>query len=263
MPRIRSASHPRGRRFVALASILAALLVSGCDSIRKVIGGAEPAEFFDAATVQLLEAARDGDVDGARRLIDEGVDVNGRGNDHDPLRRGLSPLHYAVEFEGPRTITTLLAVGADPLLSRESGYNAMTYALLRDRPRSVSTLLTHDPTLADAHDRIGGNALHTAVRFGRDSSVQMLIDAGADLDSPQPLTGWTPLFTAAGVQNIDHCLVLIRAGADGGHRDRRGSTFLPSLYRPKDSLRTGEFLRARGELERELRTRGFPVETGR
>ncbi|ROZ87358.1 ankyrin repeat domain-containing protein [Gordonia sp. OPL2] len=252
-----------GGRLIALASIVIALAVSGCDSVRKVIGGADAAEYFDSRTVALIEAARAGDADRARDLIADGVDVDARGNDHDPRRTALSPLQLAVEFESPRTVTTLLEVGADARLTRGSSYNAMTYALLRDRPASVDALLAFDPTLADAEDRLGGNALHTAVRHGRDDSVRKLIDAGADLDSVQPLSGQTPLFTAAGVQNVDHCLLLIRAGADGGHRDNRGATFLRGLYLAQDSIRTGEFLRKRTSLEAALRLRGFPVETGR
>jgi uncharacterized protein len=253
----------RGRRLIALMSILIALFLSGCDSVRKMIGGADAAEYFDSRTVALIEAARAGDTDRARGLLADGVDVDAPGNDHDPRRKALSPLQFAVEFESPRTVTTLLEVGADARLTRGSSYNAMTYALLRDRPKSVQALLAFDPTLANAEDRLGGNALHTAVRHGRDGGVRMLIDAGADLDSVQPLSGQTPLFTAAAVQNIDHCLLLIRAGADGGHRDDRGATFSGGLYLANDSVRTPEFLRKRNSLEAELRRRGFPVETGR
>ncbi|GAC70467.1 ankyrin repeat domain-containing protein [Gordonia soli] len=255
--------HRRSIRSIAVSLLtvgMVAVGLAGC-APGSPLGGPDPADYFDAGTVRVLQAARDGDVERIRQLIREGQDPNTPANDHDARRSGITPLQWAVEFGRPRTVETLLRGGADPLVG-SGGYNAASYALLRDKTDSLRALIDVDPSLADAPGRGGGVILHVAVLHYRADAVEMLIDADADLDAEDP-GGRTPIFTAASVQNVAACLVLIRAGADGGHRDHRGDTFLSSLYLAKDSVRTREFLGDRDDLEDELRSRGFPVETGR
>lgn len=253
-------------RIVALFAVLASLMASGCHAVADVLRArTDPADYFSASTVELLEAARKGDEPRVRSLIADGADVNERGDNPelDPRRVGITPLKWAVEFARPITVSTLLRSGADAHLADAGGYNAVAYALLRDRYESLRALIETDPALVEAADRIGGNVVHTAVRHRRDDGLRLLIENGANVNSVQPGNGRTPLFTAADVFNIEHCLVLLRAGADGGHRDRAGATFLPALYTVDDSVRSGSFLRTRAAIEDELRKRGFPIETER
>lgn len=251
------------RRLLVAALSAMLTITTGCSVLGDAFGPADPGEFFDAETVEILDAAADGDVGKVRALMAAGADIEALANDHDPRRAGITPLQWLVEFGSPRTISTLIDAGADPWLQTSGGYNAASYAVLRDKPKSLRALLDADPTLINAPDRSNyGTVLHTATLHDRTESIDLLLERGADLDATTS-GGQTPIFTAAGMQNVALCLRYIRAGADGGHRDDRGETFLRSLYRADDDLRTGEFLRNRNRLERELRDRGFPVETGR
>ncbi len=239
---------------------VAGLLLTGCLPIQR----ADAAEYFDdPATVELLEAADRGDADRIAELRAEGADIEEPANDHDPRRANIPPLWYAAEFMGPEAVTALLDAGADPARRGNDGYNAVGYSILRDKPGSVQAILDWDPALADAPDRLGANALYTAAHLGRADSAELLLDAGADIDSRTTTGGHTPLFAASMTQNVDMCLWLVRNGADAGIRDATGHTFLSPLFDADDATRSRDFLAAREELVRELRERGFPVETGR
>ncbi|MCG7635099.1 ankyrin repeat domain-containing protein [Gordonia McavH-238-E] len=255
------------RRLVGLfAAAMSACMVAGCGWIADVVSTrVDAADYFTAPTVRLLDAARRDDQPQIDSLIAAGADLDELGGDPDidPRRVDITPLQWAVEFGPPTAVGALLRAGADPHLPGAGRYNAVAYSVLLDRFDAFRTIIGFDEGLVEASDRIGGNVVHTAVRHRRGDALRLLIDRGADLDSVQPLAGRTPLFTAADVLNIDHCLVLLRAGADGAHRDQRGSTFLPSLYTADDSIRTSSYLRTRGAIESEMRARDFPVETGR
>lgn len=247
-------------RIVVPLVALISVVLGGCGAVADVLAArSDPADFFTTPTAHLLDAARGGDEAQVRSLIAGGADINevsDRGR-----RVGITPVQWAVEFDRPTTVTTLLRVSADPHRVGTGGYNAVAYALMRDRPQALAAMLAADPSLVDASDRLGGTVMHTAVRHRRDDGLALLLEYGGNVDSIQPLAGRTPLFTAAGVLNIDHCLVLLRAGADGGHRDQTGRTFLPALYRGDDSIRSASFLRTRTQIETEMRTRGYPLDT--
>ncbi|WP_238421280.1 ankyrin repeat domain-containing protein [Gordonia sp. 'Campus'] len=255
------------RRLVALcATAMSACMLAGCGWIADVVSQrVDAADYFSPPTVRLLDAARRDDQAQIRSLAaaDADLDEQGGDPDTDPRRENITPLQWAVEFERPTAVAALLRAGADPHRPGAGRYNAVAYSVLLDRFPAFRTFIEFDAGLVEASDRIGGNVVHTAVRHRRGDALRLLIDRGADLDSVQPLAGRTPLFTAADVLNIDHCLILLRAGADGAHRDQRGATFLPSLYTADDSIRTGSYLRTRAAIESEMRARDFPIETGR
>lgn len=254
-------------RLVALcATAVSVCMLAGCGWIADIVSvRADAADYFTAPTVALLDAARRDDQAQIRSLVAAGADLDEQSGDPDtdPRRVNITPLQWAVEFEPPTAVGALLRAGADPHRPGAGRYNAVAYSVLLDRFRAFRTFVEFDAGLVEASDRIGGNVVHTAVRHRRGDALRLLIDRGADLDSVQPLAGRTPLFTAADVLNIDHCLILLRAGADGAHRDQRGSTFLPALYTADDSIRTGSYLRTRAAIESEMRARDFPIETGR
>lgn len=248
--------------------LLVVLFCSGCSfsPIDRIFGAfrADAEKYFDdARVVSLIETASKGDVEGVRTLVDDGVDIEARSNDHDSKRASITPLLWAVEFESARTVTTLLGGGADPLATTMGGYNAVNYAVLRDKILSMQAILDWDGSLVESPDRFGGNALHGIALHGREDMLDVVVEAGIALDTRQTVSGQTPLFSAAAVNNLDMCLKLLRAGADAGIRDGRGNTFLPSLFRTNDKIMTREFLSKREKVVDELRSRGYPVETGR
>ena len=103
----------------------------------------------------LLQAARDGDYETAKRSLKSSVfrrgeDVNVRDD------RACSPLHYAVKISHARLVGLLLDKGAD----------------------------------IQAEDKHGWSVLHYAVRYGDLDTTQTLIERGADIHC-QERRGWT------------------------------------------------------------------------
>lgn len=235
----------------------------------------QPERFFeDEGVVELIAAAEKGDGARAAQLVADGVDPNALGNDEDPRRVALTPLHYSVEFSPLRAIGVLLDVGADPLRPHapdggpKAGENVPHYAARRDLAEPLRELVSLRPSVVEAPARTGGNLLHSVAGSinledrsdADDSLLRQAIDAGADLDSRQTVSGWTPLFSAAAVHNWRACLVLIRAGADAGLRDAQGNRWLGMIMKHDDSMLTAEFRDGRREVVRELEARGFPTE---
>lgn len=56
----------------------------------------------------MLQAAQDGDVDQARKLIDKGTDPGAKDDS------GSTPIHYAAKGRNPEVVELLLEYGADP-----------------------------------------------------------------------------------------------------------------------------------------------------
>ena len=103
----------------------------------------------------LLQAARDGDYEAAKRSLKSSVfrrseDVNVRDD------RECSALHYAVKISHSRLVRLLLDKGAD----------------------------------IQAEDKHGWSVLHYAVRYGDLETTQLLIERGADIHC-QERRGWT------------------------------------------------------------------------
>ncbi len=136
-----------------------------------------------SAEERLLSAARDGQLEVVRTLLEEGADVNAARGD------GLTALHLAAEGGHRAVAEALVAAGA----------------------------------AVDAGTRIGGyTSLHVAARAGHGAVVLSLLEAGADPNARTgiPRVGKTPLTQAiksnAHPQVID---TLIKAGGNPKKRD--------------------------------------------
>ena len=109
----------------------------------------------DSGASGLLQAARDGDYEGAKRSLKSSVfrrgeDVNVRDD------RECSPLHYAVKISHARLVRLLLDKGAD----------------------------------LQAEDKHGWSVLHYAVRYGDLDTCHQLVERGADIHCREK-RGWT------------------------------------------------------------------------
>jgi ankyrin len=138
----------------------------------------------------LLFAARVGDVESARLLMDAGADAN------DSQPDGVSALVLAAH-SGNRGVAALLVErGADPN-AFGSGYTALHAAILRGDLNLVKALLAHG---ANPDKRMTKG---TPMR--RDTT---------DWNLPATLTGSTPYLLAARFLEPDIMLVLVAGGAD-------------------------------------------------
>ena len=176
----------------------------------------------------LLFAARNGDVDTARALVEAGADVN------DVAAAGTSALVIAAHSgHGPLGIY-LLEQGADPNAA-EAGYTALHAATLRSQVELAAALLERGAEVdavvergtpgrrfsADfsiRHQAVGANAFWLAARYGELEILRMLAERGAD-PHVSPANRWSALKATMGVPQISQEDRRNRVDAPDDHMD--------------------------------------------
>ena len=155
----------------------------------------------------LLFAARSGDVETARILVDAGADKN------EALPDGTPPLTLAAYSGHTGVATLLLEKGADPNAA-EVGFTALHAAILRRDIQLLRTLLTFKanpsarmtkgtPMRRTSQDfdlpviYLGATPFALAARYLETEMVRELAKAGADITVPLA-DGATPLMLAVG-----------------------------------------------------------------
>ena len=169
---------------------------------------------FDGKSI-LHIALLNGHADIARLLIEYGADV------HIPTYDGYQPLHFAAAF-CPRAIPLLLEKGAkanvklvsftpSPLEFAVLIGNAEGVAALIEGGANVNMLYPHKKT-----------ALHKAVAVNRASIVKVLLEHGADIDCAD--TDGTTALHIAVERDVDIVALLLEYGADTYARNDIGRT---------------------------------------
>lgn len=161
-------------------------------------------------------AAREGDIDTVRQLLDEDAGRLEPGNENawTPLQRAAAAGHdELVEF--------LLERGAEIDRQRWSR-SALYYAADENQPAVVATLIEHgsDVNQIVAHDR---QVIHVAAEAGHTKVIELLAAGGADVDA-RTGDGGTALHDAAAHDHADAAAWLIDNGADLDAQDRWGRT---------------------------------------
>jgi len=154
---------------------------------------------------------------------------------------GDTALSTAVANDAIERVHKLLAAGArvNEYYPADTGpddvwvANALPLAAERGNIRMVQLLLEAgaviDASAIDLNgegdiDELGTTALLSAIRKGKDELVNILINAGANVNArPQPFGGWTALQAAAKRGNIELVQFLLEAGAElnaPAHTDR-------------------------------------------
>ena len=136
----------------------------------------------------LLFAARQGDVEAARLLLEAGADID------TPAGNGASPLVVAVHSGHPRLAGFLLETGVDPD-SIGAGYNPLHAAVLRGDLETLEALLA--------------NGADPDVRLRRPTPIQR---ASEDWSLKSSMVSATPYWLAAYFRESE----IMRALADGG-----------------------------------------------
>lgn len=135
-------------------------------------------------------------------LMIQGMDVNVKDSE------GKTALMYASETGNFEMVKLLLNMNADVNMKDSTGYNALMEAIEALNINIVALLIDKGVNVNEYSTRIYPTALHLAVTTGRYDIVEMLVYAGADVNSKDK-NGSTPLMFAVeyGYKDISHLLI--------------------------------------------------------
>jgi ankyrin repeat protein len=219
--------------------------------------------------------AADGDADGVRTKLEEGVLVDARNNqDFTPLACAVmksaanievidlllangADLHATVE-EGKsfpvglaacsgsvENLRRLVDAGADVNAASPKGYTALIKCIYRlhgsDRLAPIAKQLVEYGANLNCQTDYGESPLSVASRLGRFDIIRVLLDAGADAS---PL-GWTTLLSIVAIGSCDDLKQLLQHSHIGDERDSFGRT--PGILAATiGSLEKGQLLHSAG-----------------
>lgn len=144
----------------------------------------------NSATQQLLQAARQGNAEELRRLIESGADINGMDS------HGDTPLIVATWGKHVDCVKILLDSRVDVNKTNGEGRTALFCAALAGHAEILRLLLNTPGIYVNRQNRFGWTALSAATDNGHVDCVQLLLGApGIDVHLPNN-NGHTPLTIA-------------------------------------------------------------------
>ena len=168
----------------------------------------------------LQEAVLWKQTDVVQVLIDAGADVNIQNYE------GSSPLHYACGLGALDIVKMLVRAGAGVRATNDAGRTCLSLAAWCGHTETVRYLVGLPEVDVNNQDTENNyTALHLAAINKHTDMVQVLIDAGADIDT-QNNDGRSPLHTACASGLLDIVKMLVRAGAGVRATNHRGRTCL-------------------------------------
>jgi ankyrin repeat protein len=169
----------------------------------------------------LVAAARTGDLDTVRKVLEAGTPIDGRGPG------GESALLAAVNGHQTSIGLFLLERGASVNVQADNRDTPWLQAGALGRTDLVRAMTAHGPDLT-IRNRYGGNALIPACERGHVETVRVLLSIPIDVDHVNDL-GWTCLLEAVilgsgGDEHREVVRLVLASGADPNLADRGGIT---------------------------------------
>ncbi len=154
----------------------------------------------------LIEAAKGGDWEAVRTLLEQGADVTVTAPD------GATALHWASYWDDVETAELLIRASADVNAANDLGATPLWIASLNGSASMVRSLLEAGAK-PNAALLSGEAPVMTAARTGNPRVVELLLAAGADPNA-SATRGQTALMWAASQRHSDVVGVLLEYGAD-------------------------------------------------
>ena len=153
----------------------------------------------------------------SRLLLDKGADIQAED------KHGWSVLHYAVRYGNLAITEFLIEQGANIHAKEKRGWNILHLAARNGQAEKARLLLENG---TDVHEcqTSGWNALHLAVRYGQPDTISTLLEYGINIDAENQ--GWTALQLAALNGHMDIVSILLNKGANSSILNRERKTAL-------------------------------------
>lgn len=180
-----------------------------------------------------------------QRLIDHGVNINGRDSEgHTPLHWLL--MHRKTRAEALPMIRLLLRHGADgDKAANLWGETPLMISAKADFPEAMRLLLDKGADVT-RRSNYHETALHFAAHHYTVDTINILLDAGADVNALDRI-GQTPLHIAAHHNRRDVVRTLLANDADPLVRDKRGRTPDMICQAPNQEFTRAMVLKAQDE----------------
>lgn len=179
--------------------------------------------FANPGNAQFADAVLRDDEALARQLLAAGANPDAVDDKGQPL------LQWAMKRGDRGAVRLLLALGADPARGDQDGRTALHLAAMGKTPGWLEALLEHGMSPDTPNTVTGATPLFDALRAGSEDNIRVLLGAGARLDVTDR-NGTTPLHQAALVKDSGAVLRFLEGGADPRATDRTGATFQDYLY---------------------------------
>ena len=201
-------------RTTAFAALLVAVLAS--------------AIIVAATTDDLINAVREGNIEAARALLKQRVDVNA------PQGDGATALHWAVQLDDLNTVEFLLRAGARADAANDTGVTPLYLACMNRNAVLVEKLLAAGAN-PNAALLKGETVLMMCARSGNAAAVKALLIRGADVNATEAQHSQNALMWAVAQRRPEVVKVLLEAGANFRARSRA----YPQIVTGEETQRAG------------------------
>lgn len=200
-----------------LSFALAALISAGAFGFDLTAANTEADRVHGNGKTALMAAAKDGDNDRIKALIEQGADVNR------PNRNGGTPIMYAALSGNPETVALLIENDARVDAVAKNGWTALMIASVKGFPEVARLLLEHGAQ-ANRGDVYSWTPLMRAVYERRLRIVRLLVENTRTQVNQRGENGITALHLAVVNGDADAVKLLLAGGADPGVEDNSGRT---------------------------------------
>ena len=170
--------------------------------------GADKVDAEKARSKLFFDAVRDGSVKEVQKFIDSGIDVNSRDDNK------WTALHWAAETQSVAVMRLLIKAGADAKAEHGLNGTALHRAAIRGPAESVRELLKAGADVNNASRNLEPTPLHCAAECCNAENVKLLIAAGATIDSGE--TTALTLACRAAVADQTEAIAMIQMLIDAG-----------------------------------------------
>lgn len=225
------------KKYVYDTSLIRAIKISDPDRVRTLMyAHVDVNEKNYAGITPLTVAAEKGNMEIIKMLVEDGkADVN------DKSSYGVTPIISASAAGQGEVIEYLVSKGANVTVKDDMGKTPLLYAVHFDQPKAIESLIKFDNAAINLPDNSGNAPLIYAAQEGLLNNVKALLTYGADVNYRNPVSGLSALAAAAAEGHTQVIRALVKNGkADINLPDQSGRTpiFYAAEQNQTEALRT-------------------------